>query len=201
LFKYLSSLFETDPCFAALSSLKYVNGYNELNRTNYLQDPYEPIPPKGIALFSHFAHNFNFTAALIAAPLLVALIAFALSKTAMKQNPKARTVAERAVGEYAFMGLMFSGYLFTVSFALEALFGAKDLQSLVGRVSVVETSLLMVAFCGYFAFIIAKPTFFGEFVADFKNDKLSSKFYNAMILQSRKMSTTHPNHLFVPIGC
>jgi hypothetical protein len=53
-----------------------------------LYDPLTPIPPKGILLFSHFTENFNFTFAIIAVPLLVAVIAFILSKTTLKNNHK-----------------------------------------------------------------------------------------------------------------
>jgi hypothetical protein len=41
----------------------------------------------------------------------------------------------------------------------------------------------MLAFAVYFAFIIIKPAFFGEFTNEFKKDTLCSKFYNAMILE------------------
>jgi hypothetical protein len=81
------------------------------------------------------------------------------------------------------MGLMFSGYIIATSFALEMMFGIKDVSNFIGKVSVVEIILFMLAFCGYFAFIIIKPNFFGEFTDEFKNDKVSPKFYNAMILE------------------
>ena len=93
----LVSLSELNPCFAALSNLYLVNGYNQLHKTQ-LQDPLTPIPPKGIGMFSRFAQNFNFTAALVLIPLLVALIAFILSKTAMKTNEKVVKVYQRALG-------------------------------------------------------------------------------------------------------
>lgn len=79
----LVTLSQLNPCFAALSSLKLVNGYNSLN-SNHLKDPLTPTSPKGIFLFSRFAENFNFTAAIVLVPLLVALVSFILSKTALK---------------------------------------------------------------------------------------------------------------------
>jgi hypothetical protein len=79
----LVTLSQLNPCFAALSSLKLVNGYNSLNH-NHLADQFTPTKPKGIFLFSRFIENLNFTVAIILVPLLVALISFILSKTAMK---------------------------------------------------------------------------------------------------------------------
>jgi hypothetical protein len=35
----------------------------------------------------------------------------------------------------------------------------------------------------YFIFLILKPDFFGEFTEEFKKDKLSSKYYNMMIVE------------------
>jgi membrane-associated HD superfamily phosphohydrolase len=35
----------------------------------------------------------------------------------------------------------------------------------------------------YFILFIIKPNFFGEFISEFKSDKLSSKFYNFMMLE------------------
>jgi hypothetical protein len=87
-------------------------------------------------MFSYFTNNFNFTSAIIIAPLLVALIAFVLSKTAMKDNPNVLTVAQRAVGEYTFMGLMFSGYIIAISFALEVMFGIKNTENIIGKLSI-----------------------------------------------------------------
>ena len=82
----LITLSQVNPCFAALSSLKLVNGYNSLNQSNYLEDPLTPTSPKGIFLYSRFTENFNFTLAIVLIPLLVALVCFILSKTALKEN-------------------------------------------------------------------------------------------------------------------
>lgn len=49
----LLTLTHLNPCFAALSSLKLVNGYNSLNK-NHLEDELNPAQPKGIFLFSRF---------------------------------------------------------------------------------------------------------------------------------------------------
>lgn len=83
----LMTLSQLNPCFAALSSLKLVNGYNSLSK-NRLEDPLNPIQPKGIFLFSRFVENFNFTTAIILIPLIIALITFILSKTACKENKR-----------------------------------------------------------------------------------------------------------------
>lgn len=81
----LIMLSNTNPCFSALNYLWLVNGYNTINK-NHLSDPLTPNQPKGIYLFSQFLHNFNFTLALILIPLLIALVAFILKKTAMKSR-------------------------------------------------------------------------------------------------------------------
>lgn len=113
----LITLSELNPCFAALSSLHFVNGYNSLNK-NHLNDTLTPIPPKGIFLFSRFLDNFNFTAAIIVIPLFVALIAFILSKTVCKDSERMSKVAKRAVGEYTLMSILVTAYITAVSSAL-----------------------------------------------------------------------------------
>lgn len=50
----LLTLASLNPCFAALTSLLFVNGYNNLNHSNHLEDPLTPVSPKGIFLFSRF---------------------------------------------------------------------------------------------------------------------------------------------------
>lgn len=152
----LVSLSQLNPCFAALSSLKLVNGYNSLN-SDPLKDQLTPISPKGIFLFSRFTENFNFTLAIIIIPLLVALIAFILSKTAMKQNQKVVQVAKKAVGEYVLMGLLFGGYLIAVSFALQLMYGINKTSDMIGTVSLVECAILLIMLIGYFVFLILKP--------------------------------------------
>lgn len=49
----LMTLSQMNPCFAALSYLWLVNGYNVLNN-NHLSDVFTPIQPKGIKMFSRF---------------------------------------------------------------------------------------------------------------------------------------------------
>lgn len=93
----LVTLSQLNPCFAALSSLKLVNGYNSLNH-NHLADQLTPTNPKGIFLFSRFTENFNFTLAIILVPLLIALISFILSKTALKDNERVVKIATKSVG-------------------------------------------------------------------------------------------------------
>ncbi len=66
----LMSLTEMNPCFAALSSLKFVNGYNSLGANPFL-DRLTPTQARGIFLLSRFTENFNFTALIILIPLLV----------------------------------------------------------------------------------------------------------------------------------
>jgi hypothetical protein len=87
-------------------------------------------------MFSRFTENFNFTFAVIVVPLLVAVVSFILSKTVLKGNKKVLTVFERALGEYTFMGLMFIAYDVTVSFALEVLFGTKNMRDMIGKISI-----------------------------------------------------------------
>lgn len=49
----LITLSQMNPCYAALSSLWLVNGYNSLNKNN-LSDKFTPIPLKGIKMFSRY---------------------------------------------------------------------------------------------------------------------------------------------------
>ena len=113
----LATLSNLNPCFAALSSLKFVNGYNSLGG-NHLEDQITTTQPKGIFLFSRFTENFNFTVAIVLIPLITALVAFILHKTAFKDSQKTLNVAKKAVGEYTLMGLLLGGYIIAVSFAL-----------------------------------------------------------------------------------
>ena len=53
-FVSLISLEEMNPCFQALSSLFFVNGYNSISDESYLEDSRTPIEPKGIFLYSRF---------------------------------------------------------------------------------------------------------------------------------------------------
>lgn len=132
----LMTLSQVNPVFAALSSLRFINGYNSLSN-NHLADPLTPTSPKGIFMFSRFTENFNFTLAIILLPLLIALISFILSKTAFKNNQKVVLVAQRSVGEYTLMGIMFSGYLTAVAFGLQMMYGMKNMEDLLGKVSLV----------------------------------------------------------------
>lgn len=56
--------------------------------------------------------------AVVFVPLLISFISFILYKTVLKNNSNALKIAKAAVGEYVFMGLMFGGYLISVSFGL-----------------------------------------------------------------------------------
>jgi hypothetical protein len=69
-------------------------------------------------------------------PLLVAGVGLILLNTYFKGNKKVKTIVKRAVGEYTFMLLMYFAYLIAVSWALEAMFGAKNVSDGVGKVSV-----------------------------------------------------------------
>ncbi len=178
----LMTLSQLNPCFAALSQLRFVNGYNSLNN-NHLEDQLSPNQPKGIFLFSRFAENFNFTAAIVVVPLLVALVAFVLSKTAFKNNEKVERVFQRALGEYTLNGLLFSGYIIAVAFSLQVMYGIKNSSDFIGKVSLAECSLFLALLVGYFVFLLLKPQFFGEFVESFKKDKLSSKMYNFLLVE------------------
>jgi hypothetical protein len=48
----LITLSQVNPCFAALSNLRFINGYNL--KSNHLQDPLTPAEPKGLFLLSRF---------------------------------------------------------------------------------------------------------------------------------------------------
>ena len=180
----LITLSQLNPCFAALASLRLINGYNSLSKSeNYLQDTLTPTAPKGIFLYSRFTENFNFTLAIVVVPLLVALVSFILSKTALKDNEKVVNVAKKAVGEYTLMGILLGAYMIAVCSGLEILYGAKKSSDLIGKISIVECALLLALVAGYFVFLLLRPDFFGEFVDEFKKDRLSSKYYNFVLLE------------------
>jgi len=81
------------------------------------------------------------------------------------------------------MGLMFGSYLISVSFALQLLYGIKDMSQLMSKISIVESILLILLTFGYFVFILLRPAFFNEFTSSFKKDRISSKFYNIMAVE------------------
>jgi hypothetical protein len=70
-----------------------------------------------------------------------------------------------------------------VSSGIEVMFGTKSMKDLFGMISVAESGLLILAFCGYFVFLRVKPTYFGEFNNELKNDKFSSKLYNLLMIE------------------
>jgi hypothetical protein len=70
-------------------------------------------------------------------------------------------VAKKSVGEYTLMGLAFSGYITSVSFALEVMYGTKKTDDMIGGVSIVECAILLLMMVGYFVFLVLKPEFFG----------------------------------------
>lgn len=50
--------------------------------------------------------------------------------------------------------------------------------------SIIECSLLLLLFCGYFVFLILRPKYFGEFSEEFKqNNFLSKHFYHLMMIE------------------
>lgn len=81
------------------------------------------------------------------------------------------------------MGLLFGGYIISVSFALEIMYGVKNTTDMVGKISLIECSILLVMIIGYFVFLLLKPEYFGEYTESFKKDKLSSKYYNFMLIE------------------
>lgn len=113
----------------------------------------------------------------------MALVSFILSKTALKDNEKVVNVAKKAVGEYTLMGILLGGYMIAVCSGLEILYGAKKSSDLIGKISIVECALLLALVAGYFGVPAAATDFFGEFVDEFKKDRLSSKYYNFVLLE------------------
>jgi dipeptide/tripeptide permease len=81
------------------------------------------------------------------------------------------------------MGILFTGYLTAVSFALELMYGMKNNSDLIGKASLAECAVLLSLMVGYFVFLLLKPEFFGEFTDEFKKDRLSSKYYNYMLFE------------------
>lgn len=94
-------------------------------------------------------------------------------------------MAKKALAEYTLMGLLFGGYIIAVSFALEVMYGMKNNTDLIGKVSLAQGAVLLAMMVGYFIFLLLKPEpeFFGEFVEEFKKDKVSSKYYNFMLFE------------------
>jgi hypothetical protein len=90
---------QMNPCFAALSYLWLVNGYNSLTHNKeYLHDPLTPLRPKGLMMFSMLTQNLNFTLLIVFLPLLIALISFILSKTALKNNQNVPKIMKNSLG-------------------------------------------------------------------------------------------------------
>ena len=174
----LITLQSINPCFRALASLWLVNGYNLLSPNDYLEDPHTSEQPKGVYLFSRFMENYNLTGLLIGVPLVVALVAFILAKTALKSKAETlEKVRQRALGEYTFTGILFSGYLVFTSFMLELMYGIKSRTGVWGTGSMVLAFVLVALFISYLVFFLLRPAYFGEYTSSFKKDKFSAKFY------------------------
>ena len=77
-------------------------------------------------------------------------------------------MAKRLVCETAFNGVMFCGYIIAVSFALEVVYGTKNMVGFVGIFSVIECCVLLLLYFVYFALLIKFPEHFGEFVFCFR---------------------------------
>lgn len=112
-----------NPCFSALTNIWFVNGFNFFSLSRkHLLDKFTPTQIKGMLLYSRFVENYNFTFALTFVPYLIGLVLFILSRTYHRHNngKKQRMVkmAKKSVCEYAFNGVMFSGYIVSVSLAL-----------------------------------------------------------------------------------
>ena len=90
---------------------------------------------------------------------------------------------KKSLGEYTFMGLLFGGYLISVSFALQIMYGVKNTSDFIGKISLVECSILMLMIIAYFFFMICKCDYFGEYTNSFKRDKISAKYYNFMLIE------------------
>ena len=173
-FSFLSliSLKTVNPCVNALSSLRWINGFNSLELSNILDDTITPPQPKGLYLYSQFAENYNITSLLILLPLLSGIVILILSKTLCKEKPILEKVWKRLVGEYTFCGLMLSAYIISCSTALEFLFGIQDTNSQLTAASIAECCIFLIFFVVYFILLLKVPEIFGEFTEKFKkNDK------------------------------
>lgn len=83
----LLSLTPMNPCFKALSSLRYVNGISYYySSEDYMEDPYTPNGFKGIYLYPQFCKNYNYMLLLILIPYILALLFVILSKTFLKSK-------------------------------------------------------------------------------------------------------------------
>lgn len=132
-----------NPNFEALSTIWFVNGFNyfSLSPKAHLRDIHSPLQVKGVSLYSRFTENYNFTFLLICVPYLASLVSFILSKTGFREDQKKQSraikLAKVFACESAFNGIMFSGYIIAVSFALEAIYGAKNMAGFIGVFSVI----------------------------------------------------------------
>jgi hypothetical protein len=164
---YLSliSLTSLNPALNLVSELYFVNGYNNLYyNKEFLSQP-ELTKVRGITLFPHFIENYSFTMVLVFIPLLLALIAFLMTKFC---NKDWEMKWKRLLGEYTFNGLMFSGYIVGVALALQFLYGFKNNSGPIGGFSILFSILFLGLYIGYMVLFIFKPEFFGEFTSFFK---------------------------------
>ena len=156
----LITLDNLNPVFKALANIWFVNGFNYFSMSkNYLLDSSTPIKVKGIYLFSYFFQNYNFTFLLIFVPLLLSLICLILSLKVfnLSKRKEIMKLGKRFVYEFAFTGLMLSGYIVSVSLALEIKYGFINLSGIVPILSIVKFSLMISLIILYFVLKIVKP--------------------------------------------
>lgn len=83
----LVTLCPMNPCFRALTSMWFVNGFNHFSLTKgHLLDPLTPLYVKGVSLYSRFFENYNFTLLLIVLPFVVSAVCLILAKTVFRDN-------------------------------------------------------------------------------------------------------------------
>lgn len=62
---------------------------------------------------------------------------------------------------------MYSGYVISVSLALQFVYGIRNRDGFIGGFSIAESILLLGLYVGYFGGICWRPELFGEFVSYF----------------------------------
>lgn len=77
--------------------------------------------------------------------------------------------------ETAYNGVMFSGYIISVSFGLEIVYGTKNMGNFIGMLSVAECTILLLLYLVYFILLAKFPRYFGEFVYYFRKKRATQQ--------------------------
>jgi hypothetical protein len=165
---YLSlfALDDLNPCFTALKNMWFVNGFSYYSLTkDHLIDPHTPNKIKSLRFYSRFMENYNLTFLLILIPYFASFVCYIISKICFKNNLRLKNrinkTSKRLACYYAFNGVMFSAYIVVVSLVLEAMYGVKLINGIIGNISLVQMIFLLAIYLVNFVLIIYVPRYFG----------------------------------------